>query len=133
MAEVAESPSLEFKKRIKILAVEDDDINFLYVRELFRDSNCDLIRAKNGSEAVELFSKTENIDIILMDLKMPGMDGYEATKSIKEVNPEIPVIAVTSFELQDDLIKASGIRFDGYIAKPIIKDELLRKVINILN
>jgi signal transduction histidine kinase len=130
---VAEPSRLEFSKRIRILIAEDDDISYLYLRELFRGSNCEVIRAKNGADAVVLFTRSDKIDIVLMDLKMPVLNGYDAMHSIKSINPFVPVVAITAFELQEDLIKASGTQFDEYIVKPITKNELLSKIVRVLS
>ena len=74
--------------------------------------------AKNGKEAVDIIEK-ESFDIIFMDIKMPILDGYEATKQIKQIKPEIPVIAQTAYAHEEDYNKAIEIGFDGYLTKPI--------------
>jgi signal transduction histidine kinase len=127
-----EIPDVEFPRLLKIMIAEDDDINFLYVRELLRESNCELIRTRDGEEAIEVFSKTNDIDVILMDLKMPGMNGYEATQRIKQMNPVVPVIAVSAFKLHPDLLDSTGACFDGHIVKPVDKNILCSKIISVL-
>jgi len=114
------------------LIVEDDEINYLYIKELLGDSNFEMLWAKNGSEAVEIFGRNSEFDVVLMDLKMSVMNGYEATWKIKNINPEIPVIAVTAFALQEDLEKATAASFDGYVIKPIVKSDLLLKISKVL-
>jgi signal transduction histidine kinase len=123
----------KFNRKIRILAAEDDDISLLFIKELFRDCDCEIISARNGNEAVELFSATEGIDIVLMDIKMPHMNGYEATRKIKNINPRVPVLAITSFGLKDDLMNSSGITFDDLIEKPVNKPELLSKIFKLIN
>jgi signal transduction histidine kinase/CheY-like chemotaxis protein len=117
-----------FNRKLKILAAEDDEINYLYIKELLGNSNCEIVWANNGFKAVEIIRKSPDFDIILMDLKMPGMDGYEATQKIKDISPDVPVIAVTAFSLKEDIKKATGISFDGYINKPVEKADLLKKI-----
>ena len=92
----------------------------------------EMLWAKNGSEAVEIFGRNSEFDVVLMDLKMSVMNGYEATRKIKNINPEIPVIAVTAFALQEDLEKATAASFDGYVIKPIVKSDLLLKISKVL-
>ena len=107
-----------------ILIAEDDDINYQYFKEIITDHRFSIIRACNGKEAVDYCTK-HNFLLVLMDIKMPGMDGFEALKRIKEIKPELQVIAQTSYALPEDeiLIKKSG--FDGYITKPINREELI--------
>jgi len=122
----------QINKRIKTLIVEDDEINYLYIKELLGDSNFDIVWAVNGSEAVDIFGRSSEIELVLMDLKMSVMNGYEATRIIKKINPLIPVIAVTAFALQDDLLEAASASFDGYVIKPIVKSDLLLKISKVL-
>jgi CheY-like chemotaxis protein len=79
-------------------------------------------------EAVEICKKKPDINLVLMDVKMPVMDGYEATKLIKEINPELPVIAVTAYGLSGDKEKALAAGCDDYIAKPFEPDDLIEKL-----
>ena len=116
-----------------ILIAEDEDTNF-FVLDLFirKSFNLKTIRVVNGVEAVETFKNHPEITLVLMDIKMPVMDGIEATKRIKAINPDIPVIAITAYALAGDEQKLRKAGFDEYISKPVQKRELLRKVNNIL-
>jgi signal transduction histidine kinase/CheY-like chemotaxis protein len=129
----SDTQNIQINRRLKILAAEDDEINFLYIKELLRDLNFEVLWAKNGKEAVEIFKSYTDFDIVLMDLKMPVMNGYDATLKIKSINPEIPVIAVTAFARKEDLERATGTSFDSYIVKPIEKNDLLMKINSVLN
>jgi CheY-like chemotaxis protein len=131
--ELSDTTDFKLNRKIRILAAEDDDISLLFIKELFRECDCEIISARNGTEAVELFTKTEGIDIVLMDIKMPLMNGYEATRKIKNINPRVPVLAITSFDIKDEMIKAAGITFDEVIEKPVIKQDLLRKIFKLIN
>jgi signal transduction histidine kinase/CheY-like chemotaxis protein len=126
-------PPNQFAKKIKILAVEDDEINYLYVKELLSTSNCEIIWARDGFEAVQIFSNNSDFNVVLMDLKMPAMNGYETTRKIKSIDSDIPVIAVTAFTQQEDVELATGVNFDGYVVKPIEKNDLMMKISNVLN
>ncbi|MDA3930271.1 MAG: response regulator, partial [Prolixibacteraceae bacterium] len=111
-----------------ILIAEDDESNFFYLNELLIDYNYKILRAKNGAEAVELFTKNKSIVMVFMDIKMPIMDGFEATKKIKKINPSIPIIAQTAFAMADDRDTAIENGCDDYISKPIDPEILYRKI-----
>lgn len=111
-----------------ILVAEDDEYNFLYINEILRQFNFNCLRAANGQEAVELAKKNENISLILMDLKMPILDGFGAFEQIKKLNPNIPIIAQTAYALGEDKAKIESYGFNGYISKPIKRNELLKMV-----
>ncbi|MHC1704803.1 MAG: ATP-binding protein [Tenuifilaceae bacterium] len=122
----------QFNKRIKILVAEDEDFNFFYIRELLKSHNCEIIRACNGKEAVELFEKNDDFDVILMDIKMPEMNGFDATRIIRGINSSIPIIAVTAFAHREDKQRSLDIKFDDYITKPITPNILFERINTIL-
>lgn len=106
-----------------ILIAEDDESNFLLFRAILGKS-FNIIHAWNGKEAVELFKET-NPKLILMDIKMPGMDGYEATQLIRSTCDSIPIIAVTAYAFEEDAERILKMGFDDYLAKPIDRQSLL--------
>ena len=108
-----------------ILVAEDDEYNFLFINEILRQLNFKCMRASNGKEAVELAQKVDDIKLILMDIKMPVMDGYAAIEQIKKMKPGLPVVAQTAYALGEDVVRIESCGFDGYIRKPIKKSELL--------
>ncbi|MBN1117933.1 MAG: response regulator [Bacteroidales bacterium] len=110
--------------KLTILVAEDEEINFLLIEEILSDLNAKVLHAKNGKEAVDLVDK-DDIDIVLMDIKMPVMTGYEALEIIKSKHPELPVIAQTAYAFISDKQKAINAGFDEYIAKPIKKNDLI--------
>ena len=107
-----------------ILVVEDEVINFMYLQELLLNSGAKVIYARNGQEAVDLFSKTPGLDVILMDIKMPVMDGFEAIQRIKGFGADVPIIAQTAYALQKDIDKIKESGFDDYLIKPIRQQQL---------
>ncbi|WP_163715280.1 response regulator [Mangrovibacterium lignilyticum] len=113
---------------LKILIAEDVESNFLYLNAVLSKIKADIVWAKNGREAVELFKEHQDFDLILMDLQMPEMNGYEATRHIKSMNPAIPVIAQTAFAMAEDRAKALDAGCDDYLAKPIRSKDLLNLV-----
>lgn len=113
---------------LSILIAEDDDINYVYMERLLSKTNAKLIRAANGQEAVDYYNQSKNIDIILMDINMPFMNGLDATKIIKALNPELPIIAVTAYSLSGDRETCLAAGCDDYIPKPIKREELFGKL-----
>lgn len=115
-------------KKQSILVAEDDESNFYFLNELLVNLQYSVKRAKNGAEAVELCKTDSSIGLVFMDIKMPVMDGYEATKQIKEVKPQIPIIAQTAFAMADDQDTAIQKGCDDYLSKPIDPEVLLNKL-----
>lgn len=107
-----------------ILIAEDDNINFLLFDKIMRNSNYKIIRAKDGEEAVQIFKENSAIDLVLMDIKMPKMSGYEALREIKNYKSNTIVIAQTAFSSSDEIEKIKREGFDAYITKPINKEKL---------
>jgi PAS domain S-box-containing protein len=112
-----------------ILVAEDDETNFYYLNTLLNwETGAKILHASNGREAVELFKANPQIKLILMDIKMPEMDGFEATKLIKQINPAIPVIAITAYAMSGDEDRIIAAGCDGYLSKPINRKRLLEKI-----
>lgn len=110
-----------------VLIAEDEEINFLYIETLIKEQlklNCDTLHAKTGIEAVELCKQDSNICIVLMDIKMPEMDGFEATRAIKKMKPELVVIAQTAYSTIEDQHKAMDAGCDDFFSKPIDEEAL---------
>jgi len=110
------------------LVAEDEEDNFRYLEVALSISNASLIWARNGAEAVDIFNRIENIDLVLMDIKMPEMDGYTATREIKRKNSNVPVIAQTAYAMSEEREKSREAGCDDYIAKPISYDDLLKVI-----
>ena len=112
-----------------VLITEDEEVNFYYLKTIFKKTEAKILRAKNGKEAVDLIKDFHgDIDLVLMDLNMPVMDGYEAMKIIKAKHPEIPIIAQTAYTLSEDRNKCMKAGFNDYISKPINRVALFRLV-----
>jgi CheY-like chemotaxis protein len=110
---------------LTILVVEDEKTNYLYIKEIFEGTDIKIHHAENGKEAVEMCRKYNSIDLILMDLKMPVMNGFEATKKIRELFPWIPIIAQTAFSMPGEKEKALQAGCDDFISKPFKKEQIL--------
>jgi PAS domain S-box-containing protein len=117
----------EFRNPEKsVLIAEDDDNNFFLMKELLSEMNLKIIRASNGVEAVDAFRTGEKIDLVLMDIKMPLMDGYEAARQILEEQPGAKILAQTAYA--DDEVKALESGCMGFISKPFVKDRFVSLV-----
>ncbi|MBN2778740.1 MAG: response regulator [Bacteroidales bacterium] len=111
-----------------ILVCEDEESNYLYISELLNIYNYKHIRASNGNQAVKMVEENENIGLILMDIKMPELNGCEATKIIKEKKPNIPVIANSAFISEHVSFENDDCGFDELIIKPIVPEVLLKTI-----
>jgi signal transduction histidine kinase/ligand-binding sensor domain-containing protein/CheY-like chemotaxis protein len=110
-----------------VLIVEDEISNYMVVESMLKKTNIEVYWAKNGEEAIELYRKNlKKTDIILMDIKLPKMDGFQAAEKIRKINGVVPVIALTAYALprEEHIIRQEA--FNDYMAKPIIRDKLLR-------
>jgi PAS domain S-box-containing protein len=102
-----------------ILIAEDEQSNFDFLKILLTRLNIRVLWAKDGLEAVNLCKTDPSINLVLMDIKMPLLNGYEATKMIKSLRPELPVIAQTAYAMISDKLEADKAGCDGYLSKPI--------------
>lgn len=111
-----------------LLIAEDEESNLSLLEAFLEDSNLAIVKANNGLEAVEICKSTQKIDLVLMDIKMPVMDGFEATKLIKTLRPELKVIAQTAYSEEIDKDKAYSAGCIDFICKPIKRELLLSKI-----
>ena len=102
-----------------ILIAEDEEVNYLFLEELLSQSHATIYRAHDGQEAVELMRQHPEIFLVLMDIKMPRLNGFEATSQIKAINPAVKIIATTAYAFIEDKEKALSVGCDSYVAKPI--------------
>lgn len=111
-----------------ILIADDELTNFIIIDKLLNKTGIKVFHAENGEEAVKIFKKNPNIDVILMDIRMPEMGGLEATKFIRSLDRKIPIIAFTAYALSDDEAIALEFGCDDYISKPVRPEFLLKKI-----
>lgn len=119
--------------RPKVLIVEDDETNLIYLQLVLKDLNIELLKAVNGQAAVETFEQNQDIELILMDIRLPEMDGYEATSMIRKTNKDVVIIAQTAYAFSSDKDKAIESGCNDYVSKPIRREELLKKINHYLN
>lgn len=131
MPEAPSNKSVEFdNQKIKILIAEDDPIGLEYMKTILTEINCEITSASNGKEVVALFEKNQDVDIILMDIRMPVMDGYQATQLIREINRNVYIIAQTAFALAGDREKALEAGCSEYLTKPVNRKQLIQLIKN---
>ena len=112
-------------KKLKILIVEDDKPSSQLISIGVRKFGKEIINVQTGTEAIEICRNHSDIDLILMDIQLPEMDGYEATRQIRQFNKEVVIIAQTAYALTGDMEKSIAAGCNDYISKPIKKDELM--------
>jgi signal transduction histidine kinase len=117
--------------KIKVLIAEDEEVNYIYLDTILKtipNINFITLHAKNGKEALEICKKNIDIKLIFMDIKMPIMNGYEATRIIKSIYPKIPIVAQTAYTTSDEKEKAAYEGCDDFIIKPIEQPEFIKLV-----
>ncbi len=111
-----------------VLIAEDVDSNYFLINRILQNTGANTIRANNGREAIKMYHNYKNIDLILMDVRMPIMDGIQATKAIKSLNPHIPIVALTAYATVEDQTKLLLEGFDDYLSKPVNFQKLLETI-----
>jgi PAS domain S-box-containing protein len=104
--------------KTQLLVAEDEVSNFYLIQEMLSDTGISILHAWNGQQAVDLIKNCPDINLVLMDIKMPVMGGYEAAGQIREFRPEVPIVALTAHALHGDREKALNAGFDDYLSKP---------------
>ena len=111
-------------RKLKVLAVDDDEVSEMLLDKIINKISSEVLKASTGTEAVEIAKANPDIELILMDIRMPGMSGIEATKAIRQFNKDVVIIAQTAFGLSGDRKKAMEAGCTDYITKPISKNDL---------
>ena len=117
-------------RKLKVLIVEDDEISFSLLTKMLQKISYENLHAITGVEAIEICRKNADIDLVLMDIRMPGMDGNEATRQIRQFNSDVIIIAQTAYGYSRDMEKAKEAGCNDYIPKPInqiLLKELIKK------
>ena len=116
---------------LRILVVEDDLSSKLYLNTILGKAGAIVLNASDGIEAVRSIEENKDIDIVLMDIQLPSMDGYTATKKIRESGNRVKIIAQTAYGLASDLEVIQSGGFDDYLIKPIYSEQLLSMIIKV--
>jgi CheY-like chemotaxis protein len=114
---------------LEILVAEDNELSYMILKFILEKLNVHIHHAQNGIEVVEMVRSIPHIDLILMDIKMPLMNGIEATRQIKKIIPGMPVIAQSAFNDDSDILSSFQAGCDDFISKPINSSLLLSKII----
>ena len=112
----------------KILITEDEFTNFLILKAMFKNTNADLVWAKSGPEAVAIINAQPDVDIVLMDMRMPGMGGMETATKIKKIRPDVVIIAQTAYALNNEREEILANGCDDFVSKPISSSVLLEMI-----
>ena len=112
-------------KKLKILIAEDDKSSYKFISIVAGKFGKEIINVATGTKAVEVCRNNPDIDLVLMDIQMPDMDGHEATRQIRQFNKDVVIIAQTAFALTGDREVALAAGCNDYISKPIRKDKLM--------
>ncbi|MFO8235002.1 MAG: response regulator [Bacteroidales bacterium] len=107
-----------------ILIAEDEGSNFKYLEIALRKTGVNILHARNGKEAIEITKERSDLELILMDIKMPEMDGLEATKAIRTFNSDIIIVALTAYAMENDRDMSIEAGCNDYIAKPVHQNRL---------
>ena len=111
-----------------ILIAEDEETNYFYLETVLKRTGAVLFRARNGDEAVQVCKDQPNLDLVLMDIKMPELNGLDATRLIREFNVTLPIIAQTAYALVGERNKCLSAGCNDYISKPINRESLLKMI-----
>lgn len=117
----------------KILVAEDKRDNYLLLKTYLLKNGAECIRAKDGIEAVRMYNENPGVDLILMDIKMPRLDGYSAFRQIRKINSKVKIIATTAFAMNSDRVKINDHGFDAYVSKPIHLSALEKAICGLMN
>lgn len=110
-----------------ILVAEDEEMNFFYLKELLEPTNAIIVHAENGQKAID-YVLSQPVDLVLMDIRLPVIDGYECTRQIKQIKPGLPIIAQTAFAMTSDVEKSRKAGCDAHLSKPIETEELVELI-----
>ncbi len=118
---------IDWKSKL-ILVAEDEESNFALLKFNLRRTGAQLLWARNGNEAVDVCRSNKAIDLVLMDIKMPGLDGLQAARLIRKNRKDLPVIAVSAFSAEEDIKSSREAGCDEFVSKPINMEELYKKM-----
>ena len=125
------APEFNFSGK-KILIAEDARINYILLEKILSKTGATILWAQDGEECVSLFNANRDVGLILMDMQMPVKDGYTAAREILKIDPKVPIVAQTAFSMDDERERILNTGCTDYIAKPIDRIELLRKIASVI-
>ncbi|MFW5658204.1 MAG: response regulator [bacterium] len=108
----------------KVLLVEDDETSLIFLQEVLDITGIKIVSAKDGREAIDIVKNNPDIELVLMDIQLPVMNGFEATREIKKINPDLTVIAQTAYAMEEDRRKCLAAGCSDVLTKPIEEKQL---------
>jgi len=105
-------------KKYILLVIEDDEASYKLIEAALRNIDLKILHAPNGLEGIDIFTKN-NVDLVLLDIQLPGMDGYEVLNHLKKINPDVKVIAQTAYSMSDDKEKCIELGCSDFLSKPL--------------
>jgi CheY-like chemotaxis protein len=118
------TPKQAPRGNLKILIAEDDEFSYQFISILLQEYSDNILYARNGKEAIDLCKNNPDLDLILMDVKMPVLDGYQATRHIRKFNQDVIIVAQTAYAFTDDKDKVIEAGCNDYLSKPIHEEDL---------
>ncbi len=112
----------------RILVVDDEEVNFLMIKDMLRDFGAEVIWARVGQEAIDLVQSGEKYHLVLMDMKMPILDGFQTTSALRKIDNSLKIIAQTAYAMDNEQEKCHAAGCDDYLSKPISMNELYEMV-----
>jgi CheY-like chemotaxis protein len=112
----------------KILLVDDDPSSLLFLSKIIEKTGATIFMAGSGSEAINICNQQPAIDLVFMDIRMPGMDGYEVASHFKAKYPFMPVVAQTAYAMPEEIRKSTIAGFDSHITKPLKQSEVFASI-----
>ncbi len=130
--------TIELKDKYKwdgktVLVVEDDEMSLIFLNEILKPTDIHILHAANGQAAIQMIRNHPEIDLVLMDIKLPELDGFEATREIRKIRSDLPIIAQTAYAMADDKRKSVEVGCSDYITKPVNRQLLLKTADKFLN
>ena len=117
----------------KILIVENDHTSYIYYKEVISATGAIIFWAQDGKQGVDIFTEEKDIDLVIMDIEMPVMNGYEASAAIKKISPSTPIVVLTAYAMRSVKDKVESLNCDAFITKPIRANDLLNIVLKYLS
>ena len=118
--------------RKKILIAEDEEVNFLFIEAILEETKATLIWAHNGQDAVNKVNENNDIDIILMDIKMPKLNGYEATHQLRAAGYSGPIVALTACAMLEDIKRCEEVGCNAHLAKPVVREKITELIFRLV-
>ena len=117
----------------KILIVENDHTSYIYYKEVISTTGAIIFWAQDGKQGVDIFETEKDFDLVIMDIEMPVMNGYEASAAIKDLSPKTPIVVLTAYAMRSVKDKVEEINCDAFLTKPIRANDLLNIVLKYLS